>query len=354
MEKRRAAVGACFRRALAASMLLVGMQAPLARGRLFASTLDVNHSRTFIMSLSYCSAWFARLLAVAAMFATVPSAVAQDPKQPEKTLAAVKARVEPRTKRMTLIFTHAAGFRHGSIPTGANAIRFLGRETGAFDSLVSDDPQMFEPERLKEFDAVILVNTTGDWLLPKLEKDQQLTSDQKQEREAALQRRRTALLDFVRSGKGVAGFHAASDSHYNWKEFGELIGGYFDGHPWHQKIGVQLTEPKHTLLAAFGGQGFEVTDEIYQFKAPYSRERLRVLLTMDNASVDASKGKRSDGDYAIAWLQEYGKGRVFYSSLGHRDEIYGNPPIMQFYLDGIQYALGDLPADGKPSAQVGQ
>lgn len=301
------------------------------------------------------SAGLAFALVVVACFATnSASRAADDPKQPEKALASVKARVEPKQKRMVLIFTYAPGFRHGSIPTGANAIRFLGRETGAFDSLVSDDPAMFEPERLKEFDAVVLVNTTGDWLLPKLEKGQAVSNEQKQEREASLARRQAALLDFVRGGKGIAGFHAASDSNYKWAEYGEMIGGYFDGHPWHQKIGVTLVEPKHPLLAAFGGQNFEIADEIYQFKAPYSRDRLRVLLTMDNASVDAGKGKRADGDYAIAWLQDYGKGRVFYSSLGHRDEIYGNPPVMQFYLDGIQYALGDLPADATPSAKLSE
>ena len=292
------------------------------------------------------------VLFAVALVACRPGTGAEDPKQPEKALASVKVRVEPKQQRMVLIFTHAAGFRHGSIPVGANAVRFLGRETGAFDSLVSDDPAMFEPERLREFDAIVLVNTTGDWLLPKLEKGQQLTADAKQEREATLQRRRQALLDFVSGGKGLAGFHAASDGHYSWKEFGQLIGGYFDGHPWHQKIGVSLTEPKHTLLSAFKGQGFEITDEIYQFKDPYSRDRLRVLLTVDNNSIDAGKGKRQDRDYAIAWIQQYGQGRVFYSSLGHREEIYGNPAVMQFYLDGIQYAIGDLSADATPSSKL--
>src|SRR5690606_24799990 len=242
--------------------------------------------------------------------------------------------------------------RHSSIGTGANAVRFLGRRTGAFGTLVSDDPAIFEPERLREFDAVVLVNTTGEWLLPKMAKDQKLSAEEQKERQATLERRRQALLDFVASGKGVAGFHAASDSHYNWPAYGELIGGYFDGHPWHQKIGVKLTEPKHPLLAAFNGQGFEITDEIYQFKAPYSRDRLRVLLVVDNDTIDTTKGKRQDGDYAIAWIQEHGKGRVFYSSLGHRESIYSHPQIMQFYLDGIQYVLGDIKADATPSNKL--
>ncbi len=290
--------------------------------------------------------------AIALLTALGSSTTAQDAQDPERALSEVKATVEPGNPRMVLIFTHAAGFRHGSIPVGANAVRFLGRQTGAFDSLISDDPAMFDPERLKEFDAVVLVNTTGDWLAPKQAKGQQLSPEERKTRDATLQRRRQALLEFVASGKGVAGFHAASDSHYNWKEFGELIGGYFDGHPWHQKIGVTLTEPEHPLLAAFDGKGFEITDEIYQFKDPYTRDRLRVLLTVDNSTIDAGKGKRKDGDYAIAWIQEHGKGRVFYSSLGHRDSIFGHPAVMQFYLDGIQYVLGDLKADATPSNRV--
>jgi len=277
------------------------------------------------------------------------TAVAQQAQSPEKALAAVKARVEPDKPRMVLVYTHSAGFRHSSIDTGANAVRFLGRRTGAFDALVSDDPAMFEPERLREFDAVVLVNTTGEWLLPKMAKDQKLSAEEQKERQATLQRRRQALLDFVAGGKGLAGFHAASDSHYNWPEYGEMIGGYFDGHPWHQKIGVKLTEPRHPLLAAFGGNGFEITDEIYQFKAPYSRDRLRILLVVDNESIDVSKGKREDADYAIAWIQKYGKGRVFYSSLGHRESIYSHPEVMQFYLDGIQYVLRDIDADDAPT-----
>lgn len=292
-------------------------------------------------------------IVAALLLAAWPSAaMAQEAQSPEKALEAVKARVEQAKPRLVLIYTHSAGFKHSSIDEGANAVRFLGRRTGAFDAHVSDDPAMFEPERLREFDAVVLVNTTGDWLVPKLEKGQQLTPEQQKERAAAIERRRQALLDFVASGKGVAGFHAASDSHYNWPAYGELIGGYFDGHPWHQKIGVKLTEPKHPLLAAFNGQGFEITDEIYQFKAPYSRDRLRVLLVVDNDTIDTTKGKRQDGDYAIAWIQEHGKGRVFYSSLGHRESIYSHPQIMQFYLDGIQYVLGDIKADATPSNKL--
>lgn len=254
----------------------------------------------------------------------------------------VKARVKPAKPRQVLIFTYAAGFRHGSIMTGAEAVALMGRETGAFSAEITNNPEVFAKDSLSKYDAILLSNTTGDWLKPK-------GKDVDAETIAA---RRAAVMDFVNGGKGLVGWHSASDSQYQWEAFGKMIGGYFDGHPWHQKITVALEEPKHPLLASFGGKGFEITDEIYQFKAPYSRDNLRILLKVDNDSIDANRGKRSDKDFAIAWIRNQGKGRVFYSSLGHREEIFRNLAVMQFYLDGIQFACGDLEADATPSAKL--
>ncbi len=170
-------------------------------------------------------------------------------------------------------------------------------------------------------------------------------------REARAQKR---FLDFVRNGKGLVGVHAATDALYQWPEYGELIGGYFSGHPWHEDVRVKLDDPGHPLLAAFSGQDFNVTDEIYQFRAPYSRDKLRVLLNLDVDKINMDKEgiKREDKDFAVAWIRAFGKGRVFYFSLGHRHEIFWNPSILRCCLDGIQYALGDLSADATPSSQL--
>jgi type 1 glutamine amidotransferase len=111
------------------------------------------------------------------------------------------------------------------------------------------------------------------------------------------------------------------------------------------------TPPRHPLNAAFGGKGFSILDEGYEFKAPYSREKVRVLLNIDLGKTD-NRGKRADKDYAFGWIHEYGTGRVFYSAIGHFPELYMNPAILQHYLDGIQYAIGDLKADATPSAKV--
>jgi type 1 glutamine amidotransferase len=264
------------------------------------------------------------------------------------------ARAKPKQPRNVLVYTHAAGFVHSSIPFGAHAVELLGRRSGAFEAIISNNPAMFDAENLKPFDAIVLVNTTGDWLLPRGEEFQRLSAAEQEQARAQAEQRKKNILEFVSGGKGLVGFHAASDSNYSWADFGQMIGGYFDGHPWHEKVGVRVEESSHPLLAAFEGQNFTITDEIYQFKAPYSRENLRVLLSLDNNSIDVKKGKRADSDYAVAWIRQFGKGRVFYSSLGHREEIYWNTKILQFYLDGIQYALGDLEADATPSAKVRQ
>ncbi len=269
----------------------------------------------------------------------------------EKIASAVpaKARVKPVRKRTLLVFTLTRGFRHSSIPHAAKALELMGKATGAYRVVVSDDPAMFEPKRLKRFDAVLLANTTGELFLPPdLDKLPPAQREAARKRNTAL---KESLLSFVRGGKGLAGIHSATDCFYAWPEFGEMIGGYFNGHPWHQPVGIVLDDPDHPLCTVFEGEDFELNDEIYQFKEPYSRESLRILLRLDRKKTP-ERGNRSDNDYAVSWVRSYGKGRVFYCSLGHREEIFWNPLILRFYLDGIQFALGDLPADTTPSGAL--
>ena len=191
-------------------------------------------------------------------------------------------------------------------------------------------------QRPQGFDAVIVLNTTGEVFKSKQEG-----------REARLQK---SLVDFVKGGGGLAGIHSATDTYKNWKEYNDMMGGAFAGHPWHTKIQVKNLDPKHPLTAAFGGKDFEVADEIYQFRQDTaSPDERRMLLSLSGEIVDKAKGKfGKEGLYPIAWLDDYGKGRIFYCSLGHRDEIYWNPTVLAHYLAGIQFALGDLEADASP------
>lgn len=257
-----------------------------------------------------------------------------------------RARAKPARQRTVLVFTLTRGFRHGSIPYAAKAFELMGEATGAFRTVVSEDISLFEPKQLARFDAVLLVNTTGELFLPpdykKLPPSEQEAA---RERDARL---RKSLLDFVCAGKGLAGVHSATDTFYQWPEFGEMMGGYFNGHPWHESVTIALDEPDHPLCAAFAGKDFEITDEIYQFREPYSRTSLRVLLHLDRERTP-ERGGRPDNDYAVSWIRNYEQGRVYYCSLGHRNEIYWNPLVLRYYLDGIQFVLGDLPVDATPS-----
>ncbi len=262
------------------------------------------------------------------------------PQQTAQVEAALPAeKLSPAHPRKLLVFFRTEGFVHGSIPVGLLALQRLGDKTGAFSAVASEDMAMFSAEKLAGFDAVLFMNSTGLKFTDPAH--------------------RQALLEFVRSGKGVAGLHAASDNFPTWPEGQALIGGVFCGHPWtaNEVCAVKLDDPKHVLNLPFGGSGFWIREEIYQITGPYSRERQRVLLSLDMSKSQntrpAEKIKRTDNDFPISWIKTEGKGRVFYTSLGHREDIFFVPAILRHMLDGLRFALGDLAADAVPSAQAG-
>lgn len=284
---------------------------------------------------------FTAIIPVAILAIVVGASNAQKNKKQvhaEKIAAGVpkSAPAKPTKPRKVLVFSKTAGFRHGSIPTGVEAMKQMGKSTGAFEVTATEDDSFFEPEKLKDFDAVLFLNTTGEVFKSK---------------EAGREERlKKSLVDFVKSGKGLIGTHSATDTYKKWKDFNDMMGGAFAGHPWHTKIRVKNLEPGHPLNAAFAGKDFEIADEIYQFrKDTASADERRMLLSLSGEIVDKGKGNTGkEGLYPIAWLDKYGDGRIFYCSLGHRDEIYWNPVILKHYLAGIQYALGDLDAEDEP------
>jgi type 1 glutamine amidotransferase len=291
------------------------------------------------------------VVAVGVVIAGSELSCGQKPDMIEKVTAALpdKAPAPPKAKRKVLIYSKTAGFRHSSIAIGAKAIEMMGDKTGAYTAFHTEDESYFEPEKLKAFDAVFMENTTGNCLRPKYEKGDMEAEKLANQREEMLKK---SLADFVSSGKGLAGVHSATDTYGGWKEYNMMMGGAFDGHPWHEKVPVKNLEPKHPLNAAFDGHDFEITDEIYQFRADTAHPSDRkFLLALDTQKKDVSKGKRKDGLYPVSWLSTYGKGRTFYCSLGHREEIYWNPAILKHYLAGIQYVLGDLDADATPTSK---
>lgn len=258
------------------------------------------------------------------------------------------APAKPGADRKILVFSKTNGFRHGSIDIGARAMKMLGRKTGAFKVVHSEDEALFEPESLKKFDAVLMLNTTGEVFRPK-----DLPADE-DAKKAALEREerlKKSLVDFVKGGKGLIGLHSATDTYKNWKDYNDMMGGAFDGHPWHTWVPLRNLDPDNPVNKSFGKKEFYVIDEIYQFRNDTaSPDDRRMLLSLDGNRMDLSKGKRKDGFYPISWMQDYGEGRVFYCSLGHRNEIFWNTTVLKHYLAGIQYALGDLKAEASPKS----
>ncbi len=238
------------------------------------------------------------------------------------------------------------------VPQGQHAMELLGRKTGAYEPTVSDDVTMFLPKNLAKFDAIIINNSNGPWIRP-TEQDMERFTDYGSDPNTVEQLLRKSLLDWVRKGGGFVAFHHAIGGNNHWPEYKELIGASYWGHPWNEEVGIKLDEPNHPLLEAFGGKDFRLADEIFQYNDPWSRDKLRVLLSLDvkNTNMTVPWVYRKDNDFGLAWVKTYGKGRVFYSAIGHRTEIWWNETILRFYLDGIQFAMGDIDAPAEPLAK---
>jgi type 1 glutamine amidotransferase len=298
-----------------------------------------------------------RTLVLVALLATASLQAADRPgvgeEEARKIASAVPstASARPAKARALLVFTLANGYYHRSIPHGAKAVELMGLRTGAFKATVSDDPAMFEPDALRQFDGICLVSALGEFFLPQnLETLPSAEQARIRQHDAQL---KANLAEYIRSGKGLASIHGASYAFFQWPEFGNILGACFDTHPWnaHERIAVKLDEPTHPLAAAFGGKGFEIIDEGYQFKSPYARANLRILLSMDTARMDMNKQNlRPDHDFGLSWVKRYGQGRIFYCALGHNPEEFWNPALLRHFLDGIQFALGDLAAETEPLA----
>ena len=242
-----------------------------------------------------------------------------------------KPRAAPLKPRRILVFFRTEGFVHASIPYANEALRVIGARSGAYTADFSEDMADLTASRLASYDAVVFQNTTG--------------------LKFADPATREALLSYISSGKGFVGIHAATDNFNTWPEAQAMIGGHFNGHPWTSRDteAVKVDDPGHPVAAAFAGKtGFWIREEIYQITGPYDRAKQHVLLSLDMAKPENQRPaeliKRTDSDFPIAWVKSYGKGRVFYTSLGHNTDLYSTPVILQHYLDGIQFALGDLPA----------
>ena len=276
--------------------------------------------------------------------------VVAGPGEQEQIEAALpsQAPVPPRRPRKLLIFDLNVGYGgHGSIRTANLAFTLMGKKTGAFDTVISRDPTIFQPERLKQFDAVFFNNTVGN-----LFEDPAL---------------RQSLIEFVYGGGGLLGVHGTTvaftrwteGAREDWPEFGSLLGGRGANHKApDEHVFIKLDDPGHPLNRPFGGQGFEYRSEFFRVHGPYSRDRVRELFSIDTQKTDMNQTPaygplvREDQDYALAWVRQYGRGRVFYCTIAHSPSNFWDPKLLQFYLAAVQFAVGDLPAPTTPSNKL--
>jgi type 1 glutamine amidotransferase/sugar phosphate isomerase/epimerase len=272
-----------------------------------------------------------------------PDRLSPEEKQKIDAALPTEAPAKPTKPRKLLVLDLNISYGgHRSIPAENYALERMGKKTGAYEAVFSDDLDNLKYPKIKEFDAIFLNNTVGMIFV-----------------DPAV---REGLVRFVREGGGLSGNHGTSHASMDWPEFHEMIGVTRGVHRQNtEKFWVKIDDPDNPLTAAFHGQEFEYEDEFFRFvNPPYSREKLHVLLSMDVAKTDMSQGTpfmpgslvRADHDYAVSWIRSYGKGRVFFCILGHNPTLFTTPELAQFFLAGIQFILGDLKADTTPSAKL--
>jgi uncharacterized protein len=243
--------------------------------------------------------------------------------------AAPPQNAPPARKRVLAWGDTRTGFQHDSISHALATIERLGRESGAFDTYIRTDSQLITKQaippparntrNLNYFDAIFFMGT-GDTLDGQQKKD---------------------LLSFIREdGKGFVGAHTGDDAFFEWPEFGEMIGGYFDGHPWGVFDAPVIVEgPEFPAMKAFPVR-FTIRDEIYQHK-DFDRRKVHVLARLDATKLDYTKPNihRADHDFPVAWSKMYGKGRVFYATFGHAEETWDDPRVQKMYLEALKWSL---------------
>ena len=229
-----------------------------------------------------------------------------------------------------LVIGQTKGYEHDSVSPAMAAIYAMGHESGLWDTMLRTDTELLTKKELKNnaknlsyFDAIIFASTTGEM---------DLDASQKAD-----------MLSFIHEdGKGFVGVHAALDTNYTWPEYGEMIGGWFDQHPWGTFNAPIVNEAPDFPAVRHLPHAFTKYDEIYQPKA-WSRDKVNVLLSLDASKLDYASNPRihrDDHDFAVAWSKMYGKGRVFYSTLGHTEDAWQDPDIRTMYFEAIKWVLG--------------
>jgi len=211
-----------------------------------------------------------------------------------------------------LMLTATAGFRHDSIPTARQVMSALGASTREFTVTATEDLSSVSATGLAGYDVIFFALTTGELAF---------SADQK-----------AAIVSFVTSGHGFMGVHSASDTLYEWADYGRLVGAYLKEHPWTQTATVIVEDSTHPATAGLGDR-FTLMEEFYTFREN-PRPNVRVLLRLDPASVSSS------GDYPLAWAHAFGNGRAYYNALGHFSETWNDPRYQRQLAGAVRWAAG--------------
>jgi hypothetical protein len=242
-----------------------------------------------------------------------------------------------------LVVSQTKGFEHDSVPDAMANIWKMGHDTKIWEATLRTDTENITKTKkggnfkdLSYFDVLVFASTTGEL---------DLTDDQKRD-----------MMSFIKEdGKGFVGIHAALDTNYKWPEYGEMIGAWFDQHPWFTFNAPIINEAPEFPATMHFPHAFTKRDEIYQPSKDFSRDKVNVLLSLDASKLDYSNNPRihrTDHDFAVAWCKMYGKGRVFYSTLGHTKESWDDPDITKMYFEAIKWALHMSEGPTTPHAKM--
>lgn len=259
----------------------------------------------------------------------------------------------PITKKNNiLVFSLHTGFDHWVIPHTEEMLKIISEKSGAFQVTGSKDISMFEPKNLQQFDAVILNNTCSKpehrnlfWDKLRAESDADSTQLMKQALEME-----SNLIKYVEKGGGLMVIHGGVTTQNKSRAFSRLVGASFDYHPPQQPIQVRLVDPTHPLVQSFPREGFNHVDEPYFYSNAYADLDFRPLLYFNNAEItDQRKNDiKSEGKTYVAWIRAQGKGKVMYCSPSHNAQSFENPDLLAFFLNGLQYVVGDVQCDDSP------
>jgi hypothetical protein len=247
-------------------------------------------------------------------------------------------RAADKPKSRVLMLTQSVGFRHGSVarPGGDKlavaeiAMIQLGEKTGLFSvDCTQDAAADFTKENLKKYD-IVMFYTTGS--LPIAEAD----------RDYFFKEWLTA------KGHGFLGFHSAADTYGDYQPYWDMVGGTFNGHPWNagNTVTISVHEPQNPLMKSFGAE-FNIRDEIYQYKN-WQPEKVRVLMSLDMAKCQPSMPYH----VPVAWIKNYGEGRVYFNNLGHNESSWADARYLSSITEAVRWIRGEIEVDAKPNPEL--